>query len=91
MKEFQVVIYVCEQETVMMSEIAEKMKIPMSTATGIVDKLVAKNYLQRKLSPSERSIVLIESDLHARRRCFNALYVRKCDIYPVWFLDAGDA
>ncbi len=44
---------------VSMSRICEEMNMPMSTATGIVDRMVKKELLQRERSESDRRLVLI--------------------------------
>ncbi|KNF08344.1 transcriptional regulator [Gottschalkia purinilytica] len=45
---------------VIMSNIANSLNISMSTATGIVDRLVSKNYLKRERSTNDRRIVVIK-------------------------------
>lgn len=42
-----------------MSQLSDYMSFPMSTATGIIDRLVNKGYLQRSRSESDRRIVVI--------------------------------
>lgn len=42
-----------------MSQLSEHMNFPMSTATGIIDRLVKKGYLQRGRNESDRRIVVI--------------------------------
>ena len=42
-----------------MSQLSDQMNFPMSTATGIVDRLVKKGYIQRDKSESDRRIVVI--------------------------------
>ncbi|PEA54879.1 MarR family transcriptional regulator [Bacillus pseudomycoides] len=42
-----------------MSKIAELLDIPMSTTTGVVNRLVKKEYIERYRSESDRRIVLI--------------------------------
>lgn len=42
-----------------MSQIAEQMNFPLSTTTGIVDRLVKKGYAQRMRSESDRRLILI--------------------------------
>ncbi len=42
-----------------MSRICEEINMPMSTATGIVDRMVKKELLQRERSESDRRLVLI--------------------------------
>ncbi|MCR4443307.1 MAG: MarR family transcriptional regulator [Peptococcaceae bacterium] len=44
---------------IIMSQIAGHVNIPMSTATGIVDRLVKKGFLVRERSDSDRRIVVI--------------------------------
>jgi MarR family transcriptional regulator, organic hydroperoxide resistance regulator len=44
---------------IIMSEIADYVNVPMSTATGIVDRLVKNNYLDRNRSDSDRRVVMI--------------------------------
>lgn len=43
-----------------MSQLAEEMSFPLSTTTGIVDRLVKKGYVHRFRSESDRRIVLID-------------------------------
>lgn len=45
---------------VIMSQVAEYTNIPMSTATGMVDRLVRNGYLKRERSDSDRRIVVIK-------------------------------
>ena len=59
-RELDLIRYTDEKGKAKMSEIADYMDVPMSTATGIVDKLVAKKYLQRRHSEEDRRIVNIE-------------------------------
>ncbi|MEM9921065.1 MAG: MarR family transcriptional regulator [Bacteroidota bacterium] len=69
-KELMIVSYVGDNGKVIMREIANYMKIPVSTTTGLVDKLVQKNYLQRQYSESDRrsiSIVLDELGVQTHR------------------------
>lgn len=42
-----------------MGQLSEHMSFPMSTATGIVDRLVKKGYMERGKSESDRRIVVI--------------------------------
>jgi DNA-binding MarR family transcriptional regulator len=42
-----------------MGQLAENMNFPMSTATGIVDRLVRKGYMERGRSETDRRIVVI--------------------------------
>lgn len=45
---------------VIMSQIAEYIKIPLSTSTGLVNRLVRNGYLKRERSESDRRIVAIQ-------------------------------
>lgn len=46
-------------QTVSMSSLAQGMSVPMSTATGIVDRLVKKGLLERGRSEEDRRIVTV--------------------------------
>lgn len=51
-------LFVIERSgSLIMSSLAEKLGIPMSTATGIVDRLVREGYILRQRSDSDRRIV----------------------------------
>lgn len=45
---------------IMMSQIADYVNIPMSTATGIADRLVRNGYLSRERSETDRRIVVVK-------------------------------
>jgi MarR family transcriptional regulator, organic hydroperoxide resistance regulator len=45
---------------IIMSEIASYVNVPMSTATGIVDRLVKNGFLERNRSDSDRRVVMIK-------------------------------
>ena len=45
---------------IIMSQIADYIRVPLSTATGIVDRLVKNGYLKRERSESDRRIVVIQ-------------------------------
>lgn len=51
--------HIGESEYLIMRDIAEFLDTPHSTATGIVDKLVKKEYLQRFYSEEDRRTVLV--------------------------------
>ena len=61
-RELNLVVSVGDAGEMIMKEIADLLNVPMSTATGIVDKLVQKGYLKRKHSDRDRRIVQIELD-----------------------------
>ena len=52
--------YIGMEGEVIMRQIAEFLDVPLSTATWIVDKLVAKNYLDRFPSENDRRIVKVK-------------------------------
>ena len=52
--------YIGMEWEVIMRQIAEFLDVPLSTATWIVDKLVAKNYLDRFPSQNDRRIVKVK-------------------------------
>jgi DNA-binding MarR family transcriptional regulator len=52
-------LWMSRNNEVIMSEIAELLNIPMSTATGVVNRLVKKGYLDRYRSEADRRIVVI--------------------------------
>ncbi|MDN5201865.1 MarR family transcriptional regulator [Fulvivirgaceae bacterium BMA10] len=56
-REFSLIIFIGKNKSLIMREIADFMRIPMSTATGVVDKLVNKGYLQRQFSEEDRRII----------------------------------
>ena len=45
---------------VTMTELVEYINVPMSTATGIVDRLVKKGYIARERSEADRRIVVLK-------------------------------
>lgn len=51
--------HIGESEYLIMRDIADHLNTPHSTATGIVDKLVKKSYLQRFYSEEDRRTVLV--------------------------------
>ena len=46
-------------EELIMSQLADYIKNPMSTATGIIDRLVKNGYIERERSDTDRRIVVI--------------------------------
>ena len=59
-REFILLVLIGKSSGMIMREVADHLQIPMSTATGIVDKLVEKDYLRRQYSPEDRRIVKVE-------------------------------
>ncbi len=58
-REFSIIVFVGKQDEVIMRDIAEYLNIPMSTCTGIVDKLVEKGHLARFHSDEDRRIIKV--------------------------------
>lgn len=56
-KELLILGFIGQRKDVIMSDIAENMKAPLSTLTSIVDKLVEKKYLLRSHSEEDRRVV----------------------------------
>ena len=52
-------LYVAKQGEIIMSDIASNINVSMSTANGIVERLVKNGYLIRERSDSDRRIVVI--------------------------------
>ncbi len=48
-----------EREQVIMSQLAERLSIALSSTTGIVDRLVARGYVSRSRSKEDRRIVKV--------------------------------
>jgi DNA-binding MarR family transcriptional regulator len=47
------------KQHVIMSELAERLSVALSSATGIVDRLVTKGYVSRSRSKADRRIVQV--------------------------------
>jgi len=58
-RDFSLLIYLGQTGPKIMSEAADFLNIPMSTATSVADKLVDKNYVERFNSPEDRRIIKI--------------------------------
>lgn len=58
-REFGLVVLLGKHNSLIMKEVADFVSVPMSTATGIVDKLVNKGYLMRFYSEEDRRIVRV--------------------------------
>ncbi len=72
-REFSVVIFVGKRNNeVIMKDIADYLSIPMSTTTGVVDKMVEKGYLKRVYSKEDRRAIKIALSKYGLD-CFNLL------------------
>ncbi len=58
MAQFKIVLLLFITETARMSLIAQELGVSLSTATGIVDRLVEKGIVVRQEDPNDRRIVL---------------------------------
>ncbi len=52
-------LYIDKQHEITMTEIAESIQSPMSTANGVIERLVKKGYVERDRSDSDRRIVVL--------------------------------
>lgn len=58
-KELMFIIFVGQNKSVNMSEVADYLKAPLSTLTSIADKLVANKFLVRYNSDEDRRVVKV--------------------------------
>ncbi|MEO9483667.1 MAG: MarR family transcriptional regulator [Ekhidna sp.] len=58
-QELLLIGFIGEHVNVIMRDVAEFLDVPFSTATGIVDKLVSKDYLKRFNSEDDRRVVMV--------------------------------
>jgi DNA-binding MarR family transcriptional regulator len=58
-KELMIIVFVGQNKSVKMSEIADNLKAPLSTLTSIADKLVANKFLVRHNSDEDRRVVKV--------------------------------
>lgn len=58
-REFAVLTFVGKNQDVIMRDIASYLGIPVSTTTGVIDKLVEKGYLKRYHSKEDRRTIKI--------------------------------
>lgn len=77
--ELQIIIFLGKNENVRMKDIAEHMNILGSTLTAISDKLVEKEYVERRRSKSDRRIVRL-SLTKSGQKIFDILRKMKMEI-----------
>ena len=58
-KELMIIVFVGDNKSVKMSEIADNLKAPLSTLTSIADKLVTNKFLVRHNSDEDRRVVKV--------------------------------
>ncbi|MFY0654783.1 MAG: MarR family transcriptional regulator [Cyclobacteriaceae bacterium] len=85
-RDFSIIVFVGKKEEVIMREIAEYLQIPVSTTTGIVDKLVENGYLSRFHSSTDRRIIKVELS-SSGKKSFNLL---KTSLYNMANTVLGD-
>ena len=78
-KELMIVIFVGDNERVIMRKIANYLDIPVSTTTGLVDKLVKKSYLCRQFSESDRRSISIVLDKQGKK-CYDLMCTMRVDM-----------
>ena len=59
-QELLAMMLIDQHDQMIMSQLAEQINIPMSTATGIVDRLVKKGYLIRARDETDRRVVTLK-------------------------------
>jgi len=59
-REFSTVAFIGKEQPVIMRDIAEYLNVPVSTTTGVIDKLVDSGYLKRFHSKKDRRIIEVE-------------------------------
>jgi len=57
--ELMTLLIVDRRGKIIMSEIADFIHVPLSTATGVINRLVAQGFLQRQRTESDRRIVVV--------------------------------
>ncbi len=68
-KELALISFIGRKEQVIMKEVADFLEVPLSTSTGIVDKLVNKGYLVRHHSQEDRRIVKVGLSQYGKETC----------------------
>ncbi|MDX1409697.1 MAG: MarR family transcriptional regulator, partial [Saprospiraceae bacterium] len=59
-RDLHALIFIGDNEDVKMKDIAGHLDVPLSTTTGIVQKLVDKQLVMRTASPADRRAVLLQ-------------------------------
>lgn len=59
-RDFSLLVMLGQEQGMIMREVANFLQVPMSTATGIVDKLIEKGLVKRDYSSEDRRIVIIQ-------------------------------
>lgn len=65
---FRILILVSKNpDSLTMSELSSELKVPMSTATRIVDGLVQRRMVERVNDPNDRRVVRVQMSKHGRK------------------------
>ncbi len=95
LQELKIVDFIGQRESCIMREIAENMKVAVSTMTGIIDKLEDKDFVKRERNDEDRRIVrvmltnkgqkiyqaFVESHMELSRRMLQSLAEDEQKIY----------
>jgi len=85
-RDFSIIVLVGKREEVIMREIAEFLNIPMSTCTGVVDKLVDKGHLVRFHSDEDRRIIKVSLSKSGR----NSFHLLESGLFKLGNTMLGD-
>lgn len=58
-QEVRAIVIVAKSEEIMMGALASKMRLAVNSTTVLVDKLVKKQYLERRRTPEDRRVVRV--------------------------------
>ncbi len=58
-RDFGLCVMIGQQGSMIMRQVAEFIQVPMSTATGVIDKLIERDLVERDYSPQDRRIVIV--------------------------------
>ncbi|MCP4021763.1 MAG: MarR family transcriptional regulator [Desulfobacteraceae bacterium] len=59
--------FLCRQSPSTMGEISKEMQVPVSTATRVVDRLVAKDMVSRKKDSKDKRVMLVSLESEGKR------------------------
>jgi len=68
-QDLALISFIGRKGEVIMRDIADYLEVPLSTGTGIVDKLVDKGYLKRHHSDEDRRIVKVGCSQYGTETC----------------------
>lgn len=88
-REFTFLISLGKQKQMIMREVADFLMTPMSTATGIIDKLITKGYVVREYSPEDRRIVIVKLS-EMGLKMYNSMEVKMYEFGEKALMDLSD-